>query len=380
MTALLLLGMGLTVAEPLDSWRQNVKISPVSKLDQHSIHAYFNASPESPDGKWVLFYASTTAEGHEGEIRILERATGREVVLSRGVVVEDAHRAACQQWVVGGKYVVFHKVLKNGDWVVMRVEVATQEERVIAWRRMVGFGQPDSNIVPIYGPHHDPGEFRDLELLNVATGASSMEFGADLVAKIYPDQVRKRFGDARLSIYIPMLSPNLERVFFKLAKPLGGDYRSKQASLREGLICFDFKHNRFRFMHDRWGHPAWHPDSRHILNTGGMIIDSDTGKHQLIPNHPKLPGTHPSFSPDGKLYTSDTLVTDLGGPAQCWGVGVGDATNGEFVLVHRFDNSKGARSWRVSHPHPAFSPDGRRLYFNVSQDDWTRLFVAEAPR
>ena len=34
----------------------------------------------------------------------------------------------------------------------------------------------------------------------------------------------------------------------------------------------------------------------------------------------------------------------------------------------------------VSHPHPAFSPDGKRLYFNVSDGKWTRLHVAETSR
>src|SRR4051812_35543695 len=88
-------------ADALAAWMKGVKIAPVSGDDHHSIHAYFNTSPESPDGRYVLFYASRTATGHEGEIRIRERATGTETVLARGVNVEDAHRAACQQWVQG---------------------------------------------------------------------------------------------------------------------------------------------------------------------------------------------------------------------------------------------------------------------------------------
>ena len=40
--------------------------------------------------------------------------------------------------------------------------------------------------------------------------------------------------------------------------------------------------------------------------------------------------------------------------------------------------SASANSWRRSHPHPAFSPDGKRLYFNVSSGPWTQLHVAEA--
>jgi hypothetical protein len=140
------------------------------------------------------------------------------------------------------------------------------------------------------------------------------------------------------------------------------------------------QHARFLFQHDKWGHPAWHPDSRQIINMPGIIIDSATGKSRPIPNCPKLPGSHPSFSPDGKLFASDTLAIPFGGSADNWAVGIGDVATGEFVVLHTFNNTKGARSWRVSHPHPVFNATGTRLYFNVSADDWSRLYVAEAAR
>ena len=43
----------------------------------------------------------------------------------------------------------------------------------------------------------------------------------------------------------------------------------------------------------------------------------------------------------------------------------------------QFNNAGGAKSWRRSHPHPTFSADGHRIYYNVNDGDWTRLFVAE---
>lgn len=46
-------------------------------------------------------------------------------------------------------------------------------------------------------------------------------------------------------------------------------------------------------------------------------------------------------------------------------------------VSHRFNNARGRATWRRLHPHPAFSPDGNRLYFNVRADRWVRLLVAE---
>jgi len=367
-------------ADPLAQWKTGVTVAPVSGKDHHSIHTYFNTSPESPDGRWVLFYASTTADGHEGEIRIRERATGKETVLARNIATEDAHRAACQQWISNGRRVVFHNVLKNGEWVVMTVDVKTGDERVLAKGRQLGFGQPNHDVVPLYGPHWKPGEYRGLELLNVETGKiESTAATAEAVTKAYPDWVAKQFGDKPISVFFPILSPDMSRVFFKIATPAGGDYRSKTASSRFGLVCFDLKKSEFLSMREKWGHPAWHPNSRDILDVAGQVIDSNTGKVQRIPDFKGFRGEHPSFGPDGKLFTADAIAEDeaFNGPKGYWAVVVGDVRTGKYVAVHQFDNSKGAKSWRVSHPHPIFSPDGKRLYFNVSDGEWTRLHVAE---
>ena len=50
---------------------------------------------------------------------------------------------------------------------------------------------------------------------------------------------------------------------------------------------------------------------------------------------------------------------------------------GSRVIVHRFDNSRDAKSWRRNHRHPIFSADGHRIYFNFSEGEFTRLIVAE---
>jgi hypothetical protein len=55
-----------------------------------------------------------------------------------------------------------------------------------------------------------------------------------------------------------------------------------------------------------------------------------------------------------------------------------DIRGRSFQILHRFDNSRGARSWRRNHPHPIFSADSRRIYFNVNEGDWTQLYVAES--
>ncbi len=405
-----------TADDPLAAWRSGVKISVVAPQDgRHTIHSYFNTCPESPDGKYALFFSSTAADGHHGEVVIRDRKTGEEKVLATNINAEDAHRAACQQWVSGGKRVVFHGE-RDGGWSTWCVDLDTMQERVLAKNQLAGWGQPNADIVPLYSPHWNPGEHRDLDLINVATGEKTTPVTVDALQQAYPEWYAKSFGEQKPSIFFPIVSPDLQRVFFKMALKTGEDPRSKSASARQGLVCYSLAEKKFLYLNPNWGHPSWWPDSRHITEMHYTTYDSDTGKSSANPGMPTkaarakafadanaaapaagkpsksalaaaassiatplhdVSGDHPSVSPDMKLVVTDTIMTSFGGARNEWGVVLADAKGTAQIVLHHFDNSHGAKSWRVSHPHPVFSADGRRIYFNVSDGEFTRLFVAE---
>jgi len=361
---------------PLTPWKA-AKIGEVSPgAEAHTIHSYFNTCPESPDGRSVLFFRSTAANGHRGEIRVRDRATGVERTLARDINVEDAHRVACQQWLSGGKRISFHGE-RDGEWFVAVVDVESGAERVMARNKLSCWGQPNADLVPLYGPHWNANVLRDLELLNVATGEITPVLTAAEVKTKYPELIAKNFGDKPFSIFFPILSPDLSRVFFKLAAPTGSDPRSKAASQRLGLVCYHLKDRRFLYRTDSWGHPSWHHDNRTIIETAFRLIDSNDGANKRLPGLPPVRGDHPTISPDGKLIVTDSTLDKFGGSEKDWGIVLADAKGNEHIVLHRFNNAQGAKSWRVSHPHPVFSPDGKRIYFNVSSGPWTTLHVAE---
>ena len=357
----------------LSAWETGVRVRPVITGERHTIHAYFNTSPESPDGRYVVFFASTAKDSHQGEVRIIERATGKERLLADGITTEDAHRVACQQWISGGKRVVYHDVRDN-RWHVACVDIATGESRVLISDRQLGYAAAAGNLVPVYGCHWNPGEHRDLELVNAETGQVTKSATAAAVRETFSAGVEKIFGDKPISVFFPVLSPDSSKVFFKLATPGGGDFRSKAASMREGLVGYDLTAGKLLFFNERWGHPAWHPESNAILQVGHVLIDATTGKGRRIPDLPGFKGSHPSVSPDGRLFVTDTTLTAEPGQGQIV-VGAMDGTG--YSVVHKMGVSRGARSWRVSHAHPVFSADSKRIYFNVNEGQWTELYVAE---
>jgi len=359
---------------------KDVRIAPVSTVPgRHTIHTYYTTNPESPDGRRILFFASDDPRGETGEIRVIERATGEERVIASGVVAEDAHRVACQQWLAGGRLVAWHEVV-DGRWRVLAADVETLEKTVIAEDRQIGFGQPAGDLLPLYGCHWNPGDHRDLYLWDARTGEIRRSLTAATVEEKHGEWIAKEFGGKPISIFFPVLSPDSRRAFFKLAAGNGGDdYRSKGASQRQGIVSADLESGRLEWFRERWGHPAWHPDSRQVLEMGNVIFDTlDPAKpHLRLPGVPSLRGSHPSVSPDGRLMVSDGMTESLGGPKGEWAIQVGDLRGGKWTLVHRFDQTKGAKSWRRNDPHPVFSADGRRIYYNVSDGEFTRLFVAE---
>ena len=384
--ALSLLGVvGAAAAEsgdPLAPWLTGVTIHPVAAVAaRHTIHTYYLTRPESPDGTRALFFVSTTPDAHHGDLVVLDRATGKETVIARDLDTEDAHRAACQQWISNGKRVAYHDV-KDGRWSVHVVDLATGANRKLAEDRQLCFGRAIDDILPIYGCHWNPGTHRDLEFLDAATGEIRTVMTIADVEKRYGAWLAKEFGGRPTSIFFPNISPDGQRVFFKMSAPgpdgAANNFRSPRASNRQGTVVFDLVAKQAVFMSEKWGHPAWYPDSRTITEAGNVFYRPDgDGKLVRRSGLPKLPGDHPSVSPDGKLYVMDGPLTNLGGKPGEWGVVVCDIKGERSQVLHRFDNGKGAKSWRKNHPHPIFSADGKRIYFNVNEGPWTQLLVAE---
>lgn len=366
-------------ADPVAAWR-GAKVRPVSTVPgRHTMHTYYLVNPESPDGTKVVFYASTDKAGHVGNVIVQDRATGAETVLAENVHTEDAHRVALQQWLSGGKLVAYHEVV-DGRWRVVVVDVATKEKKIVAQDRQLAFAQGHGDLLPMYGCHWNPGEYRDLYLWNAKTGETTSPAKIAEVEAKYGDWLKEQFAGKPTSIAFPTLSPDLNRVFFKISAGNGGnDFMSKNASVRQGTVFFDLRKGHITWQRNKWGHPAWHPDSQHIIEMGNIMYDADGAPYTRIPNVPVLGGMHPSIAPDGKLWVTDGAANNVGGSEGDWAVMVADFAGKSYEVLDRFKTSPGAYSWRVNHPHPVFSADSKRIYFNKSNGTHTQLHVAEKP-
>lgn len=363
--------------QALGFWGGEIAVRPACALTgAHVLHAYFNACPESPDGRHVLAFVSDQTTAEVGHLVVIERISGAVRELTGELIVEDAHRQAYQQWVCGGEQVVYQD-LRAGQWIVAARELSSGQERVLCSGRQLGWAQPHACLVPLHGPHWAPGTHRDLQLLDVTTGEVRTALRAEDVVAEHADWVRHHLGDGPISIFFPVLSPDLGRVFFKLATPLDGVFRSPRASRREGLFVYDLRTGRCLLRRDTWGHPAWFPDSRRIINIPPVVIDLDSATEAVPSGLPSLPGRHPSVARDGRTLVADALVDAEDRATQRWSIVVADLAGGGWRLLWRAPGcGPGTSSWRPPHPHPVFSADGRRIYFNLNTGANTLLHVA----
>lgn len=363
--------------DPVAPWRGNVKVTPVSSAPgRHTMHTYYLLNPESPDGRRVVFFASTDKAGHVGQVVVRDRMTGEETILAENVHTEDAHRVALQQWTMNGDAVAYHEVIDK-RWRVVVVDVATGRKQIVSEDRQLGFGRGDGHTLPLYGCHWNPGPHRDLELCDLRNGKIRTACRIADVEQHYGPWLQKEFQGKPVSIAFPAISPDHRRAFFKLSAGNGGDSHVGKVSQRQGIVFCDLESGRLLGMRERWGHPAWHSDSEHWIEMGNILFDTACKATVRIPNVPVLRGQHPSVSPDGKLWVQDGLTESLGGPAGEWAVMVADLRGERYQWVQKFVGNRGARSWRVNHPHPVFSADGRRIYFNINAGEFTQLHVAE---
>lgn len=360
---------------------QNPTVTAVADpgVAAHSIHAYFTTCPESPDGSALLYLHSTQPAGEHGDLVLQQRHSGERRTVAAGLHLEDAHRVACQQWADGGRAIVWHCHV-DGRWQVMAADADGTHVRILATDRQLGFGAPGQPEVPIYGPHWDPAASRDLELVHSRSGARRTVLSQARLRQLAGPWLDATFGpDAPVSVFFPVLSPDGRRVYFKVACPTGhpgdGAPWKGAVSKRECLCVYDLSADRLLWRHDFWGHPNWSADSRHIVNVPNVIIDADDGQVTPLPGVPYFPMSHPSWHPSGAFYVTDTQLTRFGMGPYWWGLMAVRRDGAHYLRLHRWYAEGGAASWRIPHPHPVFSHDGRRLYFNRNDGPWTRLTV-----
>lgn len=352
---------------------------PIGPEGMHVMHCYYTADPSDPVTGRVLVWLSQAPDAHTGDLAMVDPKSGDVQILAAGLMVEDAHRQATQMLVNNGQWAVFHHLVGD-SWVVESVEIATGKRRVLGTDCQLGFAHQSMDLVTLISLHWAPGDCGDLRIVRVSDGSPLHTVRLETVV----DQIRGRFpgplpAPGEGSLCAPFLSPNATRLILKMSQPMNGKMRDAGASNRTGMIGYDLTADTVLFAREEWGHPAWHPNSRHIhtVELGGFVlIDSDSGEATPLSQIPRPMGSHPSIHPDGHTIITD--MSELTDGAYTWHIGVADIEKpGLTKILDCGPHAGGTTSWRQAHVHPVFDRSGHRLYYNKLGDPWVRLHYLE---
>jgi oligogalacturonide lyase len=263
-----------------------------------------------------------------------------------------------------------------GCW---RVETATQrEEQLVAFdsveTRREGFVGAAMGTTTVSRddrwwaiPVNAPGQARML-LVDTASGAADYVLEADTIGhpEFHPDDAQ----------WLRYAGPYHQRIW--IARRDGSEQRlayRRDAAAKEWIV-----------------HETWRPGTREIVTTRwphGMIgIEVDTGAVRQVCS---FNAWHAAISRDAAQLVSDTTFPDRGLMLFHAGDGAGTprplcSSQASNVGAHwntdhcpYDDGPVQVYAPQHTHPHPAFSPDGRQVVFTSDRTGHAQVYVAEIP-
>lgn len=328
------------------------------------------------------FYYLPPMDDAMAHLVVISHRSGRpeiylELQADRSIVQLTDHPGLAE-WSVhpshDGRYVYFTDL--KGCW---RVATATcREEQLVAFdsvetRRegFVGAAMGTTTVsrddrwwaVPVNAP-----ERARMLLVDTASGAADYVLEADTIGhpEFHPDDAE----------WLRYAGPYQQRIW--VARRDGSEqrlaYRRDEAA-REWIV-----------------HETWRPGTREIVTTRwphGMIgIEVDSGAVRQVCG---FNAWHAAISRDGTRLVSDTTFPDRGLMLFDAGDGVGTprplcTSQASNVGAHwntdhcpYDDGPVQVYAPQHTHPHPAFSPDGRRVVFTSDRTGHAQVYVAEVP-
>ena len=342
----------------------------VSGGDYHSINNYFTTSPESPDGSKVLYtrFFALPTRGPAGapnlekaQLWICDRDGGNHRPLSE-VHEAQGHTGMTTVW-LDDDTVAYHAAEQEMTYIV---SLSSGESQAFASQRISHYSPITDKLLfccqgserfPVKGAYSVDREGHVELLARVEQIEAFCPLGAQGQNPYSPDTWR---------ITHPYWSPDgttisfLTRIragecYIHLMDPDGGNLRPWSRTTPRPMHYFWWDADSI------YGHDHADGGDRFArrYDMHGNRIETVSGK-----------GCHGTVSPDRQwIVTEDWYRTD---PTHLYLYRRGETTPTEVLAVQK-------AHWRHSDMHPAFSFDGKRVYYNyhVAGDNKARLYCCD---
>ena len=348
------IALGFVQCNQKDSFKHGVPVK-VSEGDSNSSFSYYNTSPESPDGKYIAytrFLSSPKEERYEkvhAEIWVCnsDLSNHRRVVSINDIAV---HNGARVQWLDNDSFAFEDDSIRvvnlNGEPLIKpvsgRLGHDTHEEKILFSNYA-----SDTGFSTIY-EYDIPNQ-----KINILADASDFQ---EIVER-YPNENLREIED--MWILHLQYSPDGNKIAFRLdIGPRNEKYNQLVTMNRDGS---DIKYFGPKPMHFSWfdnqsimGHDNQIEDG-HPNDNSGRRWNLDRNVLETLSG----PGNHFTASPVRKYIASESWygknpvvlkLFDRGEKESFWQDTVSTDKHTTWALAY--------------HTNPAFSRDGKRLYFN----------------
>ena len=361
--------------------RSDYPITQVSDPNVASaLHAYFDLCPESPDGQRVTYFAFDGQRPGPGRVMICRRDGSGQRALARAPWGK-ANEGAKQQW-IGDEAVAFH-MLKDGPPRSVLAPLDGGQPRVLP--RPIRSYSPATGMAlahSLSAQGFEDGEAA-VYLMDVERGTVDVLFSVGDVLGAHPmaeDILADPDTDPRMLYFKkPEWSHDGCRFFFVFTNAQEGP-RPEKGIFVKSLYVASAAGSGLRYLGEFGRAPMWGPGDGYVYTVDPMdeagnrtVVAHPTDGSDPYPLLPRIEGTHANLSPNGRRIAIDVFGWPTLGRAAIW---LYAAPSGEHVVAAEFGAPDRSHATGV-HPHPAWSRDGKRVYFAAGENNVPRLYAID---
>lgn len=337
---------------------QDQNLSLVSPAGEDALLSYFHQFPDSPDGKKLVF--TIFKPDDKMDVVVKELSTNQFFTINT-VNGTQRHSGTHPLW-IDNQTLVYGS---NRERKIFLHNIYTGELNEFVGQQLSDFSSVNNKVLFII----KDSKFKEgVYVLDIKTKQTECLIGLEDVKKI-KDEIKTDIPMKGWNFDHPYWSPDGTKIMFQIKAKLRT--KSGKTKKRQAFYLFaDADGTNIRFVGPKPMHIQWWDnesifgfetaDNKHHLNRhdlNGNILEEDTAGH----------GNHGTVSPDRQWVVTDNWYQ--ADPIKVFLYRKGNV-NPTKTLFQQPRLVNGKDFWDVhSHIHPAFSRDGKRVYFNGQAKD-----------
>ncbi len=389
-------------------YRPDQTLCPIHKVtpeDGVYIHTFFDRSPISPDGQYLVclrmpFQDRMPKPGEKAEVCLIDLKK-QKIETLYATDGWEPQTAAHQQWGPSGKYIYFGDVedhrpvtvrfdIKNRSYDIFDGPLyqISPDERYAASVDLAMIGQTQGGYGVIvkdqYIKEMQPGASPNegLWVTDLKTGKKKLLVSMAQCYELLPNKDQYK-GGTFFGFHVKYNRQGTRMMLVVRNRPPEGGYEPSLVTFKP-----DGSDLKLALANEVWGlgghHPDWHPNGTHIthnLHIGEKMrfcqFKYDGSDFELL-SHKLVGGGHPSFHVDGRYMVSDAYIhedfttEDYEVPIR-W-LDMKNETEKYLCTIFTFKEHKGVLR---CDPHPAWSFDFNKISFNGVDQGKKSIYVAD---